>query len=42
MVSITNYAQAIEFERLLKLFKGGVSGHAGGKFLIFMGGMENA
>jgi hypothetical protein len=38
----TNYAQAIEFERLLKPFKGDVSGSAGGKFTGFEGGSENA
>jgi hypothetical protein len=38
----TNYGRAIKFERLLKPFKGGVFGNAGGKFLMFIGGSENA
>jgi len=33
---------AIEFERLLKPFKGDVSGSAGGEFSGFTGGTKNA
>jgi len=38
----TTFGQAIEFERLLKPFKGGVSGDAGGEFSGFTGGAKNA
>jgi hypothetical protein len=38
----TTFGQAIEFERLLKPFKGDVFGYAGGKFSGFTGGAENA
>jgi len=38
----TKHGQAIEFERLLKPFKGGISGGVGGKFSSFRGGSENA
>jgi hypothetical protein len=38
----TNYGRAIEFERLLKPFKAGVFGDAGGKFTGFEGGAGNA
>jgi hypothetical protein len=37
----TNYGSAIKFERLLKPFKGDVSGGVGGKFSKFEGGSEN-
>jgi hypothetical protein len=35
------FSRAIEFERLLKPFKGDVSGNHGGKFSRFTGGVEN-